>query len=117
MSQLDIFEQAIVKAQDGIRRAAEHAETDCPGWTEIAFQYLVDYEKKHDRFSTWMVNEQSKLDRKVPVPKNEKAWGAPVKRALREFILKKDGTAPNPKRHGTDAPVFRSLLFKDPSCR
>jgi hypothetical protein len=112
VNQIDIFEQAIEAAKDGIRRSVAHAEADCPGWTEIAFQYLVDYAKRHDRFSAWMVNEQSKLDRKVPIPKNEKAWAAPIRRGLKDFVIKKDGFAPNPKRHATESPVYRSLVFR-----
>lgn len=99
------------KRDDGIRRAVERTESESPGWTEKAYQFLVEYSRQNERFQTWMCNQASK-NGGVPIPKNEKSWAAPVRKALREGIIVKDGFAPNPRRHLTDAPVYRSLLYK-----
>lgn len=94
----------------GIQRAVDHAETDAPGWTQIAYLFLVRYAREHERFQCWMCNQESKSGG-VPIPANEKAWAAPIRKALKEGIIVKDGFAPNPKRHATDAPVYRSRVF------
>lgn len=107
------FTAARALRDDGIARAVSHAEADAPGWTEIAYNFLVRYAENHQRFQCWMANQSSKNSGAVPVPENEKAWAAPIRKALKNGVIAKDGFAPNPKRHATDAPVYRSLVFRE----
>ena len=107
-AQLDI-DFARAARDDGIRRAVDHAEADAPGWSEQAYDFLVQYATQNECFQIWMVNQASK--KSIPIPENEKAWAGPTRRALRAGIMVKAGFAPNPRRHATDAPVYRSMLF------
>jgi hypothetical protein len=50
VSDLDLFEQSIANAKDGMRRALDHAEADHAGWGDLAYAYLTRYAETHDRF-------------------------------------------------------------------
>jgi hypothetical protein len=114
MSQLAIdFTQARAARDDGIQRAVDHADADAPGWSTLAYNFLVEYARTHERLQIWMVNQESK--KVIPVPENEKAWAGPTQKAIKRGIIKKIGFAPNPKRHATDAPVYQSLLYVEPA--
>lgn len=58
-----------------------------------------------------MVTHSAALAKAVP-PASRKAWGAIFAKAVREFVLVKDGFTQDPNRHANPCPVWKSLVFK-----
>ena len=114
MQQLTI-DDAIQQAEAGMRQALDHAESDIPGWGELAYQRIVAYAKQHERFCGWMVVKAAAMDPAFPAPPTEKSWGAPMKRAAHAGIIERVGTAKDPNRHGNPIPLWQSRVFESAS--
>ena len=97
---------------DGIDRAARHAESDYPGWGSQALAYLRRYAENHDCFMGWFVTNESELSGSVPAAPTRKSWGAIFTKAVRLGWIEKDGYRQDPNRHCNPAPVWRSLICR-----
>lgn len=114
------LDYALAQAEDGMRRALDHAERDYPKqgaeyptWGEAALAWLRAYAERHEEFPGWFVTSESSRDPKFPDPINPKAWGMIWRRAQRLGIVVHSGkTTPRPTRHGCPAVVWRSLVYR-----
>lgn len=112
MRQLDIsFESARRAAQEGMERAEQGAENKVPKWGELAYHWLVEYARRTERFTGWMVVKAASNDPNFPRPDNEKAWGGPIQRAARRGVIVRAGTQKDPYRHGNPIPLWRSTIY------
>lgn len=100
------------QAEEGMGRALDRAERQTPQWGELAYQRIVAYAKKHERFCGWMVVKATALDPTFPAPPNEKAWGGPMQRAARAKVIERVGTAKDPNRHGNPIPLWASRIYE-----
>lgn len=82
----------------GIERAADHAERVREGWKDMAFSAFHEYAKVNTDFTTEQVRLASP---QVPEPPDKRAWGHVALRAAREGVVEKIGVvkAVNPKVH------------------
>ncbi len=112
MNQLPIdFAHAL--RDEGMARALDHAETDCPGWSDTAMAFLKRYAEEHAEFTAFMVTAASELDKSFPVPETGHSWGAIYTRAQKGFVIVDSGrTMKHPKRHACKAIVWTSLVYR-----
>lgn len=106
------LDEALAKADQGMARALDRAEGDSPGWGELAFKFLRRYAEGNLEFPGFFVTAASEADKDFPVPKNERAWGSIYHRAQRAgLIVKTQRRMKHPRRHGSEAIVYRSLVY------
>lgn len=93
----------------GIRRAVEHANVQVHGWSDQAYNFLLDYAKKHREFMVEDVREASKGV--VPVPPSTRAWGGVIVRASKAGVVKRKGfqKVKNAKAHCTPATLWEVI--------
>lgn len=102
-------------AQDGMDRALSGAESVVPKWGETAYQFLVEYARRHQRFAGWMCVKSAALDPNFPQPPNEKAWGGPIQKAARRGVIRRVGTTEDPHRHANPVPLWESTVYGNPA--
>lgn len=96
---------------EGINRAAEHAERVEPDWKDIAYDAFCRIARQHQEFTT----EQARhLSRVVPDPPDKRAWGQVARRAVRAGIIEKAGyaVADDPKVHRNVVTLWRSRIAR-----
>lgn len=114
-TQLTIFdidrgkELAIV----GMQLADETAEKFNPGWKEKSYNKIVEF-LKQDHITEFMcedIRSFEAMDEDFELPKNAKAWAAPLKRAKKNGLIKfsRYGQVKNVKAHGTPAAVWEKI--------
>ena len=93
----------------GIKKAVTHANVEVHGWSDQAYNYLLDYSKKHKEFMVEDVRESSKGI--IPIPPSTRAWGGVVVRASRAGIIERKGfkNVKNVKAHCTPATLWRVI--------
>jgi hypothetical protein len=93
----------------GIKKAVTHANVEVHGWSDQAYNYLLDYSKKHKEFMVEDVREASKGI--IPIPPSTRAWGGVVVRASRAGIIERKGfkNVKNVKAHCTPATLWRVI--------
>ena len=111
MNQLSLDYPRVAR-DEGMKRALDHAEADCAGWSDTAMAYLNGYALTHDRFTGWLVTTSAELTRSVPTPVTAKAWGSIFTKAARLKIIAKDGYTQDPNRHASPVPVWKSLIYR-----
>jgi len=90
---------------EGMARAADHAEGIEPGWGAAAYRVLCDYARDCDEpftsedFRDWLQTIQFPC----PVPK---ALGAVFQRAARRRVIKRCGTGISRHRHLSPCPLW-----------
>ena len=109
MNQLAI-DFARAARDEGISRAVDHAESDSPGWGELAFRYIQLYAQQHrgERFIGRDIVLASKAYGLIQPP-TDKAWGGPMQKAAKRGVLRKVGTAPDPNRHCNPVPLWEAV--------
>lgn len=100
-------------AEAGMQAAVDHAERECPGWKERAYEAFVRHAKKYAYFTTEQVRMYSALD--VPEPPDRRAWGGVARRAMRNGLVLKDGfvEAVSRTQHSNVLTRFRSLILEN----
>ena len=93
----------------GIKKAVVHANVEVHGWSDLAYNYLLDYSKKHKEFMVEDVREASKGI--IPTPPSTRAWGGVVVRASRAGVIRRKGfqNVKNAKAHCTPATLWETI--------
>ena len=97
-NQLDLFKGN--KLRDlGINQASENADDKYEEWSNLAYEYLLQYIKQNKRFMAEEIRVSSVGV--IPDPPSNRAWGAIIVRAKKAGLIKSVGTAgvKNPKAH------------------
>ena len=106
------LDDALAAANTGMARALDRAERDTPDWADTAYKFLEQYAARNREFPGFFVTAASELDKSFPVPSNERAWGGIYRRAQKDgIIIKIAQRMKHPKRHGSEAIVYRSLVY------
>jgi hypothetical protein len=70
-----------VLREEGIATAINNAENQSPGWSEQAFNFLIEHAPAEFTVETIRLVAES---RGIPLPPHKRAWGGIIKRAHRE---------------------------------
>ena len=99
----------IVLMRLGIKKAVTHANVEVNGWSDQAYNYLLDYTKTHKEFMVEEVRESSKGI--VPIPPSTRAWGGIVVKASKAGVIKRKGfkNVKNVKAHCTPATLWEVI--------
>ena len=91
--QRDLSELGWQGAEAGMKRAAEHAESDAPGWGERAYGALVAYLAAHkgQTFIAPAVRTWSEETYRLDPPATNWAWGGVIRRASNRGLIKRVG--------------------------
>lgn len=108
-AQLDI-DFARGARDDGVRRAADHAEESVSGWGDLALLFLRRYATSHEYFSPEDVTEAADSWGLVKPP-DRRAWGGVYLRAQnRGLILRSDKPYQRRFGHATKSFLWKSLI-------
>lgn len=103
------FETARRRRDIGISRAADHADADTPGWSDIAFDFLEACAKvRAAPFLAEDIIELAKAAHLEPPP-DGRAWGGVFQRACRRGVIAKAGYAPAKTSNCSPKVLWRSL--------
>lgn len=99
-------------AQEGMERAAAHAERVEPDWNDRAYDLLCAFARTRPEFHAEEARAWA-VEQGLPTPPDNRAWGWPTKRAVKEGVLQHDRyeavkIAPS---HGRPMPVWKSLIY------
>jgi hypothetical protein len=110
---LDLMTEARAARDEGMNRAAAHAERVTPAWGTMAYRRLVRFAHQTEAFTTEQARAWAYADGLLPPP-NECAWGAVVTRAVKAGVLTLDdfATAENVSRHCGINRLWRSNLYR-----
>jgi hypothetical protein len=92
LPKLPTRDEARARRDNGIERAAAHAEQELAGWRETAIQFLRRYAESHVDFLAEDVIDAALGT--VPMPPDSRAWGAVFRRAAKEAVIEKLGYRP-----------------------
>lgn len=111
--QPDLLEEARKRRDDGMQRAADHAEAVKEGWGDTAYTYLCTYARTNHSFTTEDVRMAAEKAGDLAVPPDKRAWGSVVARAVRAGVLRRSGfvTARDPKVHCNNIALWQSLVY------
>lgn len=101
-------------ADDGMMRAADHADAVEEGWSERAYSMLLDYAAEHYEFMGEDVRSWAH-SAGLPQPPDGRAWGAVVLRASKAKLIIVDRYRKTriPPAHATPRAVWRSQIFAE----
>jgi hypothetical protein len=105
------IDHAIAQRDEGMARAAEHAERVEPGWQEGALEYI----RQHALENETLMCEGARLRAEAegfPLPPHKRAWGAAMMRAAKLGYVAKVGFAnvQDPNGHMGAATLWKSLI-------
>lgn len=108
MSQLAL-DLAVSRGKTGMKRAADHADNDSPGWTERAYQALRSYVEGRLHSETFTIEQAREVaGLLVDEPPDGRAWGAVTQRAIRAGLIVRTGEyAPAASSNGSPKPLYR----------
>ena len=100
-----IRKRAMMIQSEGV--SLESAEAEVRKWRETAFEFLKTYARANATFCGWMVVRASQNDPAFPkTTAGGKEWGAIIKRAVKEGVIKKVGAVKDPHRCGNLIPLW-----------
>ena len=104
-NQLNLLEGRNLRDQ-GIKRSLETADTKSEKWSSRAYLFLLEYIKSNKEFMAEDVRVAS--NGVVPIPANNRAWGAIFVMAKKNNIINSNGYScvKNPKAHRTPATLW-----------
>jgi hypothetical protein len=105
MQQLDWMDVA-VRRDTGIRRAADHAERETPGWGHGALAFLRGFAA--GATGPFLAEDVAAayIDRGLPPPPDGRAWGSVFQRAARRGVIRRIGYAPARSSNGSPKPLW-----------
>lgn len=98
-------------AEEGMQRAADHAEEECPGWGDVALRFVERHARAHQRFTAHELR-QSAREWGLVMPPSDKAFGQVFRTAAKQGIIRKAGYAPHPERHASPTVLWESMLYR-----
>ena len=107
---MDLVDLAWSQARAGMSRATEHAESDSPGWGDVAYHFLRNYASRNrgKQFTALEVREAAR-EWGLLEPPSPKAFGAIFVRAQRAGIIVKAGYAPHAERHASPTVLWEAV--------
>jgi hypothetical protein len=103
------FDVARAARDEGMGRAADHAERVQGGWKDAAFAFLVRYAGQHARFISEEATQAAEA-LGYGAPTDSRAWGAIFQRAAREGVIRRDGFGISKRRHLSPTPMWVSCV-------
>lgn len=95
------IEDAIRAGEVGMEQAAGSADRATPGWTDIAYEFLIRFIADKEFFWPWELTRAS-VAAGMAQPPDTRAWGGVYQRAARAKLIEKgSATARHPERHGS----------------
>lgn len=100
--------QALKARDEGMASSANHAETDAPGWGEMAYTYV--------KYSSWLRGKDEftmEAARNylfllgLPEPAELRAWGSVTQRLIRDGIIEPVGFAKAASSNGSPKRTYR----------
>ncbi len=92
-----------------IERAAAHGESDVPDWKEVAFQFIRKFARERD--GVFIGHDIVMAAAAWGLATDDaRAWGSPVRRAVKEGLLVQIGYVAAPHRHCSPVPQYRGGL-------
>jgi hypothetical protein len=91
---------------EGIARAAAHADREVRGWILLARAHLLTFARHHQRFALETVRDYAEA-RGLPAAPDPRAWGAVAVKCRRDFIIKPDGYAPSLNKGAHKRPTMQ----------
>jgi len=90
----------------GIKQSMETAEKNQENWTQIAYQFLLNYIKSNKEFMAEDVREAS--EGIIQSPPSKRAWGGIFVKAVKSGLIKRKGfkNVKNAKAHCTPATLW-----------
>ena len=92
----------------GMSLAQEHADAVTPGWSELAYKFLINkFLPLHKRFMAEDVRSYAaQVD--FTLPPHARAWGGVIAKAAKEYLIIKTSIRPvkNPKAHCANAALW-----------
>ncbi len=87
------FDAATMAAEKGIQSSADHADADEEGWTFQALGMLTAFAAEHPQ--PFLIEEARvwAIAKGLPIPDNQKAWGAVTRMAVAKKRIEKCGAA------------------------
>lgn len=88
----------------GMQSAAAHAESDYPGWVDLAVERLRSYARRAKKPFT-IEQARQKLT-SLPAPAELRAWGSVTRKAASLGIIRRVGFRPAESSHGSAKPAY-----------
>lgn len=117
MIDLFIAAEQRAAAEEGMARAADHAEREHEGWKAEAYGYIVLFARSNmgrdflaEEIAPWAA------ERGCPTPPDKRAWGAIIQRAGRNAVIEQTGLAAKNRLSGNDStwrPLWRTVHPKE----
>lgn len=107
---MDLFDHARDKRDEGMQRAAEHADAVHDNWTVVAYSFLLSFARRNEFFISEEVSGASK-EALLPQPPSDRAWGSVYTKARKSGIIVQDGFGRSARRHASICPRWRSRIF------
>lgn len=105
---------ARAQADDGMRRAIEHAERTVEKWGDLAYIYLEQFCRRHLVFISEDVSDASKKYGLIQPP-TDRAWGAVYQRAIKAGMIEQEGSGRSRRRHHSICPKWKSKIYCAPA--
>lgn len=107
MTDLFSYAEAKAAAEIGMTRAVERADRAEPGWSDQAFDALLEFVSTADQFTAERARAACHAAGLSPPP-DARAWGAVFNRASKRGHIHKVGYAPRACGHNTPTIVWRA---------
>ena len=93
MADRNTYSKAAERRDDGMQRAVEHADAVDMFWSDTAYAHVMDFCRLKDTFLTEDARAFAE-GRGLNPPPDGRAWGAVMRRAAKNGLMKKCGYAP-----------------------
>jgi len=111
--QTDLFTATSLK-EKGMQTAIDHADAVCPGWSDTAYKFFIEWLSQKKSGYPFMVEEvrEAAAMAGIPEPPSKRAWGSLTAKARRNGHIVSIGTrqVKNPKAHMANAGVWVKTL-------
>jgi hypothetical protein len=94
-----------------IKQVTANTNQAIPGWTEHAYNFLLNFAQHHEQFLTEEVVNASRQS--VPWSHDNRAWGAVIQKASRDRVISKQGYRNAKSSHYSPKPLWISNIFID----
>lgn len=107
MNQLGLFD-ARQRRDEGIRKAAEHADAVHRDWQTMAYEFFTNVFLKHQKGPFMAEDFRAQCEGIVPTPPTLRAFGAIIVKAKKNGLIRRVGIRPvkNPRAQMANATVW-----------